>query len=495
MTERDLLDMGRIDRLIRLRLALCNLVGVFPLVALGGTFLRYYRPPPTPIPMFWVGVISTLALYVPMWVTSGLGLRLLLARATRWIGESREVSPRERQMTTLLPLAISALPGPWWLLATPAAVLVVKAFHAAPPSPGILVGCVGIVLSGMVSCTLTYLAAEDALRPLFARVLGGTASWSGQGRGLRGRFIAYWLVGSTAGLVCVGLVIQAFPLKAIRPIALTLCVVVAIIGFVVANLAALSITRPLNKVREGMRRIADGDLSASVDVDDLGDIGFLQSVFNRMVAGLRERDQLRDAFGRHVGPEVARRALQPGSLVGNEVEATVLFVDVVGSTSLAAEREPKKVVAMLNALFGAVVRTVGAEGGFVNQFQGDGALCFFGMPEECPDHAERGCRAAVALRSEIILLGEIFPGLDAAIGVSSGRVVAGHVGTEDRHDYTAIGDPVNEASRLCDAAKSRPSRVLVSEATLGGRTRGWLTCGSVELRGRPRPSVAYEPMT
>jgi adenylate cyclase len=179
-----------------------------------------------------------------------------------------------------------------------------------------------------------------------------------------------------------------------------------------------------------------------------------------------------------------------------ELDASVMFVDVIGSTTLAAERPPESVVAMLNALFGAVVRCVTAEGGLVNQFQGDGALCVFGAPIELPDHAARALRAASALRSEIATFGDDYPGFDAAIGVSSGRVVGGDVGTEDRYEYTVIGDAVNEASRLTDEAKQRAGRILVSEQTIrtsGATSDDWLPCGEFALRGRPIPTVVYEP--
>src|SRR5207249_3783797 len=130
------------------------------------------------------------------------------------------------------------------------------------------------------------------------------------------------------------------------------CAFGASIGVLMALLSGGSITRPLNRLREGMRRVESGDLTIAIEVDDLGDVGHLQSGFNRMVAGLRERDRLQQLFGHHVGPEVVRRALERGSgLEASECNATVLFVDVIGSTTLASERRPEAVVAMLNALF------------------------------------------------------------------------------------------------------------------------------------------------
>src|SRR5205814_4855713 len=124
---------------------------------------------------------------------------------------------------------------------------------------------------------------------------------------------------------------------------------------------------------------------------------------------------------------------------------------------------PEEVVDLLNRFFATVVRVVDAEGGWVNKFEGDAALAVFGAPTDQPDHAARALRAARRLGAELEPLG-----VDAGIGVSSGPVVAGNVGAENRYEDTVIGDPVNEAARLTEVAKRRPSRVAASDAA-GGR--------------------------
>jgi adenylate cyclase len=117
--------------------------------------------------------------------------------------------------------------------------------------------------------------------------------------------------------------------------------------------------------------------------------------FNRMAHGLRERERLRTLFGHHVGPDVARRAMEAEVALGGEVvEATAMFVDMIASSTLAEQRPPDEVVEILNAYFDAVVRCVGAEGGYVSKFEGDGAMCIFGAPIAHPDHAARALRAA-----------------------------------------------------------------------------------------------------
>jgi adenylate cyclase len=228
-----------------------------------------------------------------------------------------------------------------------------------------------------------------------------------------------------------------------------------------------------------------------VQVFDATEVGYAGAGFNRMVEGLRERERLRDLFGRQVGEDVARQALEQGvTLGGEEREAAVLFVDVIGSTRFAHDREPTEVVEALNRFFETVVAVTQEHGGLVNKFEGDAALCVFGAPLDAEDPAG----AALAAGRDMcrrLRDGE----LDAAVGISAGTVVAGNVGTPDRYEYTVIGDPVNEAARLTELAKERDGRLLASGAALdraGDEADNWTVCGEETLRGRPRPTVLAE---
>ena len=143
--------------------------------------------------------------------------------------------------------------------------------------------------------------------------------------------------------------------------------------------------------------------SRGCTVDDASEVGLLQAGFNRMTAGLAERERLRDLFGRHVGEDVARAALEnEAELGGEEKEVAALFVDVIGSTELAAERPPAEVVKALNRFFAVVVAVTEAHHGFVNKFEGDGALCVFGAPAPMPRPGRRGARrgARASLQAE-----------------------------------------------------------------------------------------------
>ena len=212
---------------------------------------------------------------------------------------------------------------------------------------------------------------------------------------------------------------------------------------------------------------------------------------------MREREHLRDIFGRHVGREVAANAaLRDVELGGETRVVSVLFVDLVGSTTLATERGPAEVVELLNRFFGVVVEEVDRGHGLVNKFIGDAALAVFGAPNDLPDHADR---ALVAARTLARRLAEEVPDLSAGIGVSTGEAVAGNVGDESRFEYTVIGDAVNAAARLTELAKDVEGRVLASwdsvEAAGEDEARHWQRHDSVTLRGRSSETVLARPVS
>lgn len=257
-----------------------------------------------------------------------------------------------------------------------------------------------------------------------------------------------------------------------------------------AYLVGGSIGGPIEKVRRGLQSVEGGNLDVVVPVDDAGELGVLEAGFNRMVKAVTERQRLQELFGKHVGEEVARRALGRGiDLDGEVVEVSVLFVDIVGSTVLAAQQPPTEVVRLLNRFFSTVVSTVSTHGGWVNKFEGDAALCVFGAPEPQIDHAARSLRAARMLRAALFEV-------DAGLGISAGQVIAGNVGTEARLEYTVVGHPVNEAARLVEQAKRREGRVLASAAVVeraGDEGDEWRPAGEVVLRGITTPVEVFEP--
>ncbi|MDN5860294.1 MAG: adenylate/guanylate cyclase domain-containing protein, partial [Pseudonocardia sp.] len=198
-------------------------------------------------------------------------------------------------------------------------------------------------------------------------------------------------------------------------------------------------------------------------------------------------ERIRDLFGRHGGHAAAAAAAAAGEvrMGGERREVAVLFVDVVGSTGLGAAREPEEVVEVLNRFFGVVVGTVEEHGGWINKFEGDAALAVFGAPAPVADPAGAALAAARRLAAR---LAERVPEVGLGIGVSAGEVIAGNVGDVRRYEYTVIGDPVNEAARLTEIAKTVPGGVVAAAAAVemaaDGEARRWDLGEPVVLRGR-----------
>lgn len=433
--------------------------------------------------------------FVPFAIAIGIRLG---APVRRWIVEERPPTAGERAATLRQPIRQAGLAAGGWLAAI--AIFVPLQFVFGNPPIEAFRVAFGITLGGLITCLLVYLLLERVMRPIVALALAGGEPEEGSALGIRTRLMLSWALGSALPFVAIvmRLVIRGEDINEVRPLLVGVSVVGILVGGYALAVATRSISEPLTAVRRALGRVRDGDLDVSVDVYDSGEIGLLQAGFNRMAEGLRERRHIEEMFGRHVGTEVAREALDRGAVLGGEQrEATALFVDLIGSTSLAQERPAEEVVRTLNAMFAAVARVVESEGGFVNKFEGDGALCVFGAPTDVPDHAPRALCAARQLRNALRDLVDEHPALDAAIGVSSGIVVAGNVGAPHRFEFTIIGDPVNEAARLTELAKGQPGRLLAGEraiaAAAGEEAERWVKAGSFDLRGRTAPTVAYEP--
>jgi len=367
-----------------------------------------------------------------------------------------------------------------------------------------LVVAISAFLGGCGTCTFAYLLAQRLLRPVAALALSSSPPERPPLPGITTRVLLTWSLGTGVpilGLALVGLGVLTGRLDAsadrLAATALFLGSVGLIVGLLVMLLIARSLAGPLGALRWAMGRVRRGDTEVRVAVDDGSELGLVQAGFNEMVAGLEERERLRDLFGRQVGEEVADHALEHGIVLGGEErDVAVLFIDLVASTELAHRRPPTEVVDLLNRFFDVVVDAVSSEGGTVNKLVGDAALCVFGAPLEHKDSA------GAALRSARRMLAELrarMPEVDVGIGVSAGTVVAGNVGTAERFEYTVIGDPVNEAARLTELAKHRPGRILaaarVVERAGEPEASAWEPAGAEQLRGRAEPTRLATPRT
>jgi adenylate cyclase len=439
-----------------------------------------------------------LAGYLVLAVPAGiLWVLWLLRPVAAWLRADRSPTEEEQHVVLLTPARELIAHGVLWTLGG----IVFTVLNYRYSHELALIVAIAVGLAGAGTCAVAYLLAQRVLRPVAARALADQVPEDPALPGITTRILLTWALGTgvpVVGLTLVGIgeltgVIDASS-KGVATTAVTLGGVALVIGLAATALTARSLADPLNAIRSAVRQVQRGE-EAEVDVYDGSELGLLQAGFNRMVDGLRERERLRDLFGRQVGEDVARQALERGiTLGGEELEVAVLFIDLVGSTELAHQRPPTEVVELLNDFFGVVVDVVDGEGGSVNKFVGDAALCVFGAPLPHDDPAGGALRAARLLRER--LAAEV-PQCDVGIGVSAGTAVAGNIGAQQRFEYTVIGDPVNEASRLTELAKQHEGRVLASEAALSraaqDEAQRW-TLGATEvLRGRATPTQLAAP--
>lgn len=358
-------------------------------------------------------------------------------------------------------------------------------------------------LGAAATAIIGYLQSERVLRPVAVAALRDGTPEKLRAPGVILRQLLTWLLSTGVPVLAIVLsvlagkasLLNASPDKLFTPI-LLMALAALVIGLAGTVLVSMSIADPLRQLRWALGEVQRGNYNAHMQIYDASELGLLQAGFNDMVRDLAERQRLRDLFGRYVGEDVARRALERGTeLGGQERDVAVLFIDLVGSTQLAATRPPSEVVNLLNEFFRVVVEAVGRHGGFVNKFQGDAALAIFGAPIEHPDASSAALAAARELHDGLL------PVLDSeefGIGVSAGRAIAGHIGARARFEYTVIGDPVNEAARLTELAKLEDGHVLASAVAVSGAVDAEALCWEVgeivELRGRAVPTQLARPL-
>ena len=431
--------------------------------------------------------LAYLAAAVPI---GALWVLRLLRPIRRWLREDRAATPAERQAVLLAPAREMVIHAVLW----GAGVVLFTLLNLHFSTELALVVGIAATLAGAATCAVAYLLSQRLLRPVAERVLRHDPPERPALPGVVVRMLFSWTLGTgvpAVGVTLVGLGVLTGVLDAsahrLAVSAVVLGGIVLVVGSQVMVLAARSLSDPLRELRRALTRVRRGDHGVTVPIYDGSEVGLLQAGFNDMVKGLDERERLRDLFGRQVGEHVARQALERGiTLGGEEREVAVLFIDLVGSTEIAHRSAPTEVVDLLNEFFCVVVDVVAEHQGTVNKFVGDAALCVFGAPLPHDDAAGAALCAARTLRER---LAEELPRVDVGIGVSAGTAVAGNVGAAERFEYTVIGDPVNEASRLTELAKRHDGRVLASRTVIeaaadAGERERWDDAGAETLRGR-----------
>ncbi len=291
------------------------------------------------------------------------------------------------------------------------------------------------------------------------------------------------------------------PYLELRPVLLGIVLVGLLLSVIGVWRIARSVTRPVDVLIEGAQRVEQGEFTEPVVIRQRDELGRLAGSFNNMMTGLQERERVHNLLGKVVSPEIAEELLSKTiELGGEEREVSILFSDVRGFTTLCERRAAHEILTLLNRYLTRMTAAIEAESGVVDKYIGDAIMALFGAPLAAPDHPRAAvlagmgmCRALDALNDELAREGE--PALDIGIGINTGVVVAGNMGSESRLNYTVLGDGVNTAARLEGLSKQYGCRVIVSESTMQ-RSTGILfrELDRVRVKGKSQPVTLFEPL-
>jgi class 3 adenylate cyclase len=433
-----------------------------------------------------------------------LGARKVVRRAyplLRWARtRGAEGAPEAWRRAVSLPVDFVTRAAwlPVVLVALPTSIFITAELGLPAYSQPILFA--GALVAVAYAAILHFFGSELALRPVLhdiALELPPEFAERGTGVPLRWKLLGSLpLINVITGVVVSGLSTRDRASLADLGLDVIVAVLVAFtLSFELTLLLSRSVLSPVRELVDATERVKRGDMSARVAVSSGDELGQLARSFNEMLTGLEERERLRTAFGSYVSPDVAERVMEEGELLeGEDVEVTVMFIDIRDFTAFAERSTARETVGYLNGFFGLVVPLLERGGGHANKFIGDGVLGVFGAPARVADHASRALAAAceVAAAIERRYGGELAVG----IGLNSGPVSVGSVGGGGRLEFTVIGDTVNVAARVERLTRETGDTILLTEATrclLDGKVR-LEPRGEVPLKGKSDPVPVYSPV-
>jgi adenylate cyclase len=279
------------------------------------------------------------------------------------------------------------------------------------------------------------------------------------------------------------------------------------LGLIFAAFVTRSLVGPIKHLLGGTRAVEDGNLEVEIEVRTHDEIATLAHSFNHMVVGLREKERIRETFGQYVDPRIVKSLLENRLAAdkGERQVMTVFFSDLEGFTRLCEGLTPDAAVRFLNRYFSLMSEVIRNQQGIVDKYIGDSVMAFWGPPFTDPaDHARLCCTAALEQMERLYAfhagLPELFgvrqglPEVNVRMGIASGDVTVGNIGSETSRGYTVIGDTVNLASRLEQANKFYGTRILVSENTrdLAGDTLAFREIDSLRVAGKLEPVRVFE---
>ena len=476
-----------------------ELLAAFPLGLAGVALLSVYVDMST-------GEFVAMVLWT--WAVSSIAIAITIARAHRrlepvraWIRGDRSRERTVEAWRTAVALSLDVWPRVWYqqpLFIVAGATVGATVILDLEWWGSVIVFATTWIVVGY-SAVLDYLTIESGLRPVVADIARELPPDFAFGRAevpLRWKLLATLpLINVITGVVVAGLTSgdQEFGKLVVNVLAASAVALTASL-LLVLRLAG-SLLAPVNDLVDAAARVEEGEFTVKVPVTTSDELGRLGRAFNKMVAGLAERERIRDAFGTYVDREVADHILREGTnLAGEEVEVTLMFIDIRNFTGFAERSSARDVVATINRLFERAVPIIHAHKGHVDKFVGDGLLAVFGAPRRCDDHADQAL--AAALEIEAAAGDEFGDELSIGVGLNSGVVVAGNVGGAGRLEFSVIGDAVNVAARVESATRQTGDTVLIAARTkelLQDSGVRLTERADVALKGKREPVSLFAP--
>ena len=278
-------------------------------------------------------------------------------------------------------------------------------------------------------------------------------------------------------------------------------ILMTILGIIIAFIMGDRLSRPIHRLMDASKAIGSGDYGYRISERRNDEIGYLTSAFNDMAKGLLEKSQVENAFSRYVSPNVARQILANLDAVhlgGKHVEGTVLFADIVGFTSMSEKLPPDEVASLLNEYFSYIAMVSQLYHGTIDKYMGDCAMIVFGIPDNDEEHKFNAIACAVMIQRLVERLNARrvrdgkYP-VYFRIGVNSGIMLAGNMGSPERMQYTVVGEAVNLASRLHSVADK--GQIVITEPFYKDADINWRVIAqkhkSIQLRGIAEPVSTY----
>jgi adenylate cyclase len=470
-----------------------TLAGNFVGFVVAFLYFRVIDPAATTLPpVTAIHVVHSLIVFAAL-VGLGIVLSRPWTRPLDRVADLPTLPPAEatlvRRRALLLPYFMAGLNFAGWVLAGLVWGLVFPLMTGTfEPSSSLRLIFGTTVIAGGVTVAFIFFASEHHWRRRLPEFFpeGNLSAVTGVPRlAVRVRLLAIFLLTGVVPLAVLGVLAytQALELLGAEPAAaaeivnrLRLSIVFLLAVGVAAAIglslfAANSVAAPLKDVESAMARVARGHLDDRAPVVTTDEIGAVAEGFNRMLQGLREREMVKETFGKYVTPEI-RDEILAGRIRGEGElkEATILFADLRDFTPWVEATAPRQVVRDLNEYFTEMDEAIRAHGGLVLQFIGDEIEAVFGAPLPASDHAARAVKAAIEMRLRLRAWNAAReaagkPALRHGIGIHTGTVLAGNIGGAERLSYALVGDPVNLASRIQGLTKDFKVEILISEAT------------------------------